>query len=283
MTSTSSRRVCSDPSSLISRPDSDLAPPFLDNDTLAGMPSGGKKREPDPEAWLLQAEEAEKAERSSSSNSSGAETRQWLAIPSPVKARRRDGEATENGDAPKPAAPALGRSSSTPPKARRAGLAGLLTGPRERRLESKLRRAREKIDAQQHEISEMKSYIERLEDKARKRRVARAKTPRTKSGTGRSGSSPKSPKAKSKAPTRSAGAPAHRSRSSRSRAASKRKIALNMASFEDLRAAGLSVTQSARLIAYRDVRGGYQSIEDLDDVPGLSSDTLTDLKIQAQL
>jgi DNA uptake protein ComE-like DNA-binding protein len=50
------------------------------------------------------------------------------------------------------------------------------------------------------------------------------------------------------------------------------ELDLNEASFEDLRELGLSVTQSARVIAYRDTRGGFDSLEELDEIPGLPRD-----------
>jgi DNA uptake protein ComE-like DNA-binding protein len=43
------------------------------------------------------------------------------------------------------------------------------------------------------------------------------------------------------------------------------------------------VTQSARLIAYRDVRGGYESLDEIDDVPGLSEKTRGELKDRLKL
>jgi DNA uptake protein ComE-like DNA-binding protein len=51
------------------------------------------------------------------------------------------------------------------------------------------------------------------------------------------------------------------------------QLDLNIASFEELRDLGLSVTQSARVIAYRDTRGGFDSLEELDEIPGLPKDT----------
>lgn len=44
---------------------------------------------------------------------------------------------------------------------------------------------------------------------------------------------------------------------------------VNRASFEDLRHLGLTITQAARVITLRDKRGGYDSLDDLDLVPGL--------------
>jgi DNA uptake protein ComE-like DNA-binding protein len=44
---------------------------------------------------------------------------------------------------------------------------------------------------------------------------------------------------------------------------------VNEVSFEQLRELGLSVTQSARVIAYRETRGGFDSLDELDEIPGL--------------
>ncbi len=46
-------------------------------------------------------------------------------------------------------------------------------------------------------------------------------------------------------------------------------VNLNEASFEVLRSLGCSVTQTARILAARKVRGGFTSPEELADVPGL--------------
>jgi DNA uptake protein ComE-like DNA-binding protein len=48
---------------------------------------------------------------------------------------------------------------------------------------------------------------------------------------------------------------------------------LNTVSFEQLRDLGLSVTQSARLIGFRDARGGFDSMDELAGVPGLPIET----------
>lgn len=54
-------------------------------------------------------------------------------------------------------------------------------------------------------------------------------------------------------------------------------VALNDATFEDLRSLGLSVSQSARLIAQRDQRGGFSSPDELDGLYGMPRDTITEL------
>jgi DNA uptake protein ComE-like DNA-binding protein len=53
---------------------------------------------------------------------------------------------------------------------------------------------------------------------------------------------------------------------------------LNSASFEELRAVGLSVTQAARLIGQREQQGGFESVDDVDAVVGLPRDVKQTLK-----
>jgi hypothetical protein len=55
-------------------------------------------------------------------------------------------------------------------------------------------------------------------------------------------------------------------------------VSLNAATFEQLREHGLSVTQATRVLAYRERLGGYNSVDDLDDVPGFPGDFLEDFK-----
>lgn len=64
------------------------------------------------------------------------------------------------------------------------------------------------------------------------------------------------------------------------RASRNGKRDVNEVTFEDLRELGLSITQSARLIAYRDLRGGYTSLEELKEIPGISKETLAGLRAQ---
>jgi DNA uptake protein ComE-like DNA-binding protein len=61
------------------------------------------------------------------------------------------------------------------------------------------------------------------------------------------------------------------------------KLDLNSATFEELRDLGLTVTLSARLIAYRDVRGGYESLDELNGIPGFSKETLGAIREQLKL
>lgn len=67
----------------------------------------------------------------------------------------------------------------------------------------------------------------------------------------------------------------------RSRRGSKNaELDVNDVSFEQLRELGLSVTQSARLIAYRETRGGFDSLDELDEIPGLPKETRSALRSQ---
>lgn len=53
---------------------------------------------------------------------------------------------------------------------------------------------------------------------------------------------------------------------------------LNSATFEELRDADLSVTQATRILAYRERFGGYQSVEDLEKVPGFPAELIESLR-----
>ena len=53
---------------------------------------------------------------------------------------------------------------------------------------------------------------------------------------------------------------------------------INTVTFEELRHLGLSVTQSARLIGFRETRGKFESIDQLDDLYGFPAEIIVDLK-----
>jgi DNA uptake protein ComE-like DNA-binding protein len=61
------------------------------------------------------------------------------------------------------------------------------------------------------------------------------------------------------------------------------KLDLNETTFEQLRDLGLSVTLSARTISYRDARGGFESMDELDEIPGLSAEFKRVLKDQLKV
>jgi competence protein ComEA len=60
-------------------------------------------------------------------------------------------------------------------------------------------------------------------------------------------------------------------------------VNLSTATFDDLRDLGLSVTQAKRVIDFRDRLGGFDSLDDLDYVPGFPKAALNDLKSRLTL
>jgi competence ComEA-like helix-hairpin-helix protein len=56
------------------------------------------------------------------------------------------------------------------------------------------------------------------------------------------------------------------------------RLDVNSASFEELRALGLSVTEATRVIAYRERRNGFDSIDEVEAVPGLPREQLERLR-----
>jgi DNA uptake protein ComE-like DNA-binding protein len=55
-------------------------------------------------------------------------------------------------------------------------------------------------------------------------------------------------------------------------------VRLNEASFDDLRALGMSITQAKRVLRHRESGGGFTSVDELDAVPGFPRLFLADLK-----
>lgn len=60
-------------------------------------------------------------------------------------------------------------------------------------------------------------------------------------------------------------------------------IELNTASFEQLRAQGLSVTQATRLLAHRERVGRFHSVDQLDEVPGFPREFAEELKRRSRV
>ena len=80
-----------------------------------------------------------------------------------------------------------------------------------------------------------------------------------------------------------AGARDDERRAPASRPASGEPLDLNSASYEDLRELGLSVTQTGRVLAYRERVGGFNSLDDLDAIPGFPHEFLAGFKTQLRL
>jgi competence protein ComEA len=53
---------------------------------------------------------------------------------------------------------------------------------------------------------------------------------------------------------------------------------LNASTYEQLRALGLSVTETGRILAHRETTGGFRSLDELDSIPGLTPEALAELK-----
>jgi competence protein ComEA len=61
------------------------------------------------------------------------------------------------------------------------------------------------------------------------------------------------------------------------------QISINAASFEQLRALGFSVTQAGRLLAHRERSGGFGSLDQLEQVPGLPPELLAQVRSRLTL
>jgi DNA uptake protein ComE-like DNA-binding protein len=224
------------------------------------MASEGKSRASAADAWLIEGAQHESDQTNHpEDHAPGPEAKQWLAVPEPDLRRRRE---------PEPA------DRRAPANAARVG--------GERRLSSKLARAEELIQEQRDEIADLGRRIRDLQTELR----MHAKADRSKKPSAKPPAPMRRRKTATTQPTsartrkQKTGTQARAKRST-SRRRTRRKngeLDLNAASFEELRGLGLSVTQSARLIAYRDVRGGYNSLNELDDIPGLSKETRTELR-----
>jgi hypothetical protein len=66
-------------------------------------------------------------------------------------------------------------------------------------------------------------------------------------------------------------------------ATARNRVSLSSATFEDLRALGLSVTQATRLLSRREKQGGFESVDDLDELPGFPSSLRAELKSQVEV
>ena len=206
------------------------------------MAPRGKKKATSADTWLIEGAKTARPEASEEAASAddftavapppkvepsdantGADTKQWLAVPEPA-----------NG--------------AVAPEVRKAQ-------PDE---------SQELADAL-NERDALRKRVEGLESELAdaKRRVASERT----------GSQPEA-KPKTEAPAR----PAATGKKTKNG-----KLDLNSATFEELRDLGLSVTLSARLIAYRDVRGGFESLDELNGIPGFAKETLAAIREQLKL
>lgn len=66
-------------------------------------------------------------------------------------------------------------------------------------------------------------------------------------------------------------------------AAESDQISINTATYEDFRTLGLSVTQTGRVLAHRERVSGFDSLDDLDQIPGFPRAFLDELKRRVRL
>ena len=59
---------------------------------------------------------------------------------------------------------------------------------------------------------------------------------------------------------------------------SEEKLNVNQATYDDLRRLRLSVTQTGRVLDYRETLGGFKSLDQLDEIAGFPRDLITELK-----
>ena len=55
-------------------------------------------------------------------------------------------------------------------------------------------------------------------------------------------------------------------------------MSLSEADFDELRGLGMSVTQAKRVMRYREERGGFSTLDELDRVPGFPRNFLDSVK-----
>jgi DNA uptake protein ComE-like DNA-binding protein len=210
------------------------------------MAKRGRTSETDSSAWLLPGVPAK--DEAASNGDSASDLDQWL-VPDASENGRKPNREAKNGR-PQPdkkgrndvepraaSAPTDSTEKSKPRPARARPDRG--RNPRERWIASRLRRAKERLRAQEEEIEGLKARVAELEAEAEPKLTTK-------------------PKKSSRGGT----------------------LELNSATFEQLRELGLSVTQSARLIAYRESRGGFGSLDELAEVPGVSRDAVSELSSQ---
>ena len=63
-----------------------------------------------------------------------------------------------------------------------------------------------------------------------------------------------------------------------SRASGEDVVSLSSADYDELRGLGMSVTQSKRVIRHGEEHGGFESVDELDDVPGFPRSFLDEIR-----
>jgi len=204
--------------------------------------------EPDTEEWMIpaaaQAQPA-KPEPKAKGTAAKRSPKSSPARAEPAPAAAEPPEASEEGPGDDSELVALRQRLEE--AERRAQIA-------ERRVEEAAERERE---AREREAREKQAREREAREKQAREREAREKAEKTRKS------------AKSAGSRKSAPEPA---------TPNGQRLDINSARFEDLRSMGLTVAQSARLIAIRDVRNGFESLKELDDLDDLPQDLVSTLK-----
>ena len=284
-------------------------------DTLRLVPSRGKKDATFAEAWLVDEDQeqggasADDVAFDEPDAEVGTETQQWLAVPPPSGSRSRAPRKLAAPKKKRKAAPSVNGAPSAESargKAPQQRVQDELAAALQRRdlefaqaLERREQEFAAALEERDAELKEREAAIkEQLEKRLRKRKAELEKRfERREAELQARIEELEADIAKSKGRTSTKPARRQRPSTTRKRTASSGKaqprpsassrevgkLDLNEATFEELRALGLSVTQSARLIAYRDVRSGYESLDELEEIPGLPKETLRELRSHLKL
>jgi hypothetical protein len=223
--------------------------------------------------------------RKSAGKSAGVD--EWLPAPNSGSNGHKSGSNGHNGhagvsgggngfgglkpdDAPGPAKTRPRRRHKLPKRAT----------PRERWLILRLRRSKRRVEEQQEQIDQLKRRLSELEATAADRgRNGDEPTPTTDRKPKRPATAPRARGARSPS-----GSPTKRTRSRNGGTRKKStKLDLNRATFDQLRGLGLSITQTSRLISRRETDGGFASVDDLQEIPGLARATVTKLRSQVRV
>jgi DNA uptake protein ComE-like DNA-binding protein len=221
-----------------------------------------------------------------------ADTEEWLPVTKPgVNGRNGHSAVDGGGNGAGAAKPDPAAEPSHSRRHRRRHRLPKRATARERWLILRLRRSKRRVEEMREQIDQLNQRISELEASPEPRAEADAspapapKPKRTaraaaangaKSSTARSAKRSRTAKA---APTRRRKPATNGNGAARKGGA---KLDLNNATFDQLRGLGLSVTQTSRLISYRE-SDGFTSVDDLEQIPGLAQGTVAKLRSQVRV
>jgi hypothetical protein len=171
---------------------------------------------------------------------SSGDTDEWLPIQRPPATRRETAQNGHAGIENGSNGASIEEAETEPRQAPKRHRLPKRGTPRERWLITRLRRSQRRVKEQREEIEQLEKRVDELQAAVSPppKRSERAATTRPGNGA----------------------------------------LDLNRASFEDLRDIGLSVTQSARLVAYRDTGHSFGSVSEVEEIPGFGQATLRILR-----